>query len=225
MQKFTATSRTQVKRQKIRASYERVTIYAALDGSLMATIAFVDQQQIHAIPTLIWREHDHLYVHGSNGSRLIKILQAGQQVCVSVTHLHGMVLARAAPPHSVNYTSVNIYGAFENVSEDSKMMHMQTFFEHWLPGRWQHLRLPNKKELAATAIMRIHLTEAVLKSRQGPPKDDESDLGQSVWAGVIPLAWQWQLPQQVLEQGGRELPGKLVREFYMIKQPSGREGI
>ena len=142
----------------------------------MRPLLFYDGAIAHAIPTTIWREENHLYIHGSNGSRLLKFLHTGAQVCVSVTNIHGLVLARSAFHHSINYNSVCIYGAFEAVAEDTKKNHMHCFMEHSMPGRWQYVRIPNKKELAATTIMRIAIVEAVLKSRQGPPKDDVSDM-------------------------------------------------
>ncbi|QLH43416.1 MAG: pyridoxamine 5'-phosphate oxidase family protein [Coxiellaceae bacterium] len=210
------THRTRVARLSQRASYDQATIFAILDQALFATIAFSDGVDVHAIPTAIWREGSHLYIHGSNGSRLLKMLQKGMQVCVSVTHIHGLVLARSAFHHSINYASVCIYGVFETVAESTKNQHMQRFVEHWMPGRWQHLRQPDKSELAATTIMRIVIKEAVLKSRQGPPKDDADDMVYPVWAGVVPLQPQWQTPQQVVEQEGHNLPGLSVRDLSII---------
>lgn len=206
------TDRTRVKRLSERASYDRAAIYAVLDEALFGTIAFSDGENVHAIPTAIWREDEYLFIHGSNGSRLLKFLQTGEQACVSITSIHGLVLARSAFNHSMNYDSVCIYGVFETVEESTKIQHMQYFLEHWMPGRWQHIRVPNKKELAATTVMRTPITEAVLKSRQGPPKDDKDDMEQQVWAGVIPLHLQWQTAQQVEEQKNLSLPGKSVRK-------------
>lgn len=210
--KLQMTPKTQVKRMKERASYDQATIFKMIDDTLFGTIAFTEGPHVHAIPTLLWREGEYLYIHGSNGSRLLKCLQIGNQVCVSISHVHGLVLARSAFHHSVNYASVCIYGTFEEVPASEKEHHMQQFLEHWMPGRWQHTRTPNKNELAATTIMRILITEAVLKSREGPPKDDESDLQQPVWAGVVPMRVQWQTPQQVADQQDPNLPGQNVRE-------------
>lgn len=207
------TKRTRVKRQKARANYEKEAIYNVLDNALVATIAFSDGIHVHAIPTLAWRENDYLYIHGSNGSRLIKCLQTGMEVCVSITHLHGLVLARSAVHHSVNYSSVCIYGAFTTVEETHKASHMQYFLEHWMPGRWQFTREPDKQELAATTLMHIPLKEAVAKSRQGPPTDIEADMQHPVWAGVVPMQPQWQNPQQVAEQDNANLPGLFFRAW------------
>ena len=212
-EKIPMTARTKVKRIKARASYDLQAIYEAIDNALYGTIAFYDGQNSHAIPTAVWREEDYLYIHGSNGSRLLKFLQDGNQACVSITHLHGLVMARAALNHSINYCSVCIYGCFETVAAADKNYHLQHFLEHWLPGRWQHTRAPSKKELAATTILRIKITEAVLKARQGPPKDSEEDMQQAVWAGVAPLQLKWQKLQQVPEQADPDLPGQHVRKF------------
>lgn len=206
--KLPATPRTQVKRIKERANYDQAAIFATLDAALFGTIAFHDGVSTHAIPTMIWREGNYLYIHGSNGSRLLKLLQTGIQVCVAVTQAHGLVLARSAFHHSMNYSSVCVYGIFEIVADDDKMQHMKYFLEHLIPERWQHVRAPNKNELAAITVMRMPIKEAVLKSRQGPPKDDAEDMQQAVWAGVVPLQPQWQTPQQVAEQTDSNLPGQ-----------------
>lgn len=204
------TPRTQLKRIKERASYDQSAIYAVIDAALMGTIAFCEGGHVHAIPTAIWRENDFLYIHGSNGSRMLKTLQTGAQACVSITQLDGLVLARSAFHHSMNYSSVCIYGVFEVVAETEKEKHLRYFLEHWVPGRWEYLRTPDKTELAATTIMRIPIVEAVLKSRSGPPKDDATDMEQNVWAGVVPLKLRWGEPEQVAQQAEVNLPGQFV---------------
>lgn len=211
------TSRTKVKRKKDRASYDPSAIYAAIDDALFATIAFHDGKNTHAIPTAIWREQDHLYIHGSNGSRLIQVLQTEIEVCVSLTHAHGLVLARSATHHSMNYRSVCIYGKFEKVMEENKQLHLQRFLEHWTPGRWQFLRQPDKKELAAVTILHLPIAEAVFKSRQGQPQDLEKDLQQPVWAGIVPLESRWQIAKQTPEQQNELLPGLMVRGYSDLK--------
>lgn len=212
-QELLRTERNEIKRKKERASYNRVAVFAALDEAFIGTIAFHDGVNTHAIPTAIWRNKDYLYIHGSNGSRLINFLQTGAEVCVSVTNLHGVVMARSALRHSMNYSSVCIYGAFENVI-DEKEQHMKNFLEHVAPGRWQYVRKPDKNELDATTIMKVLIQEAVLKSRSGPPVDFEADLHREVWAGVMPLQLQWQVPRQVIEQDNPNLPGKKLRQLF-----------
>ncbi len=208
----TMTPRTRVRRVPDRASYDREAIYNTIDQAFIGTIAFYDGENAHAIPTAIWREGPHLYIHGSNGSRLLKHLQTGAEVCVSITNMHGLVLARSAFHHSMNYSSVCIYGSFAVTLEKNKNQHLQRFMEHWAPGRWQHVRQPNKNELAATTIMHISLEEAVAKARQGGPKDDPEDMAQQVWAGVIPLELTWQTPQQTSEQTNLNLPGQILKK-------------
>ncbi len=212
-QKLAITERTRVKRKRERANYDQAAIFATIDQTLFGTVAFYDGTQVHAIPTAIWREKEYLYIHGSNGSRLLQLLKTGAQVCVSITQIHGLVLARSALHHSINYSSICIYGIFEVIADETKNQHMQYFIEHWMPGRWQHVRAPNQKELAAVTIMRIAINEAVMKSRQGPPTDDAGDREQHVWAGIMPLSLQWQAPQQTTEQKQSDLPGQMVRDW------------
>ncbi len=135
-----------------------------------------------------------------NGSRLTKVLLEGVDVCVSITNIKGLVLARSATHHSINYDSVCIYGVFEKVSEVEKNQHMHIFMQQKMPERWDFVRPPNKKELAAVTILRIPIIEAVSKSRQGPPTDPTADLSYPVWAGVIPIETLFGMPIQAKEQ-------------------------
>lgn len=208
---LTMTDRTKVRRHPERSNYDCEAVYAVIDNALYGTIAFSDKGSTHAIPTIIWREDTHLYIHGSHGSRLLKTLQSGIQVCVAITQVDGMVLARSAIAHSMNYQSVCIYGMFTPVAESTKNAHLQWFLEHWMPERWQYVRQPTEQELAATAILSMPISEAVLKARQGGPKDYPSDMEQPVWAGVMPLEQRWLPPQQTAEQANADLPGRSIR--------------
>ncbi|WP_323121399.1 pyridoxamine 5'-phosphate oxidase family protein [Burkholderia alba] len=181
------SARTRVRRVAQRAHYDRDTLYAILDDTYLCHLAFADEHGVHCIPTACWREGDHLYIHGSNGSRMLKLAATGAQVCVTVTHLDGLVLARSAFHHSMNYRSAVIYGAFEVVSETHKAAALDAFVERVAPGRSREVRPGNANELAATTVMRIALDEAASKVRTGGPKDDEADLGLPVWAGVLPI--------------------------------------
>lgn len=210
---LTMTDKTRVRRKAERASYETDAIYALLDDVLFGTVAFSDGENVHAIPTAIWREDDHLYIHGSNGSRLLQVLATGVTACISVTRPDGLVLARSALHHSMNYCSVSIYGVFSHVAVENKSKHMQYFLEHWMPDRWQYTREPSQNELAGVTIMRIPIAEAALKQREGGPKDKIEDMTQPVWAGVVPLRWQWQAPQQETDQQDPSLPGCSARVF------------
>lgn len=207
------TTRTRVKRLSSRANYDQAAIFAVLDEALYATVAFHDGQQVHAIPMVMWREQQHLYIHGSCGSRLLNCLQAGAATCVSVTRLDGMVLARSAMKHSLNYHSVCLYGTFETVPDVEKVERFRYFFDHWLPGRWQHVRAPDEQEIKAVAMLRMPIVEAVLKARQGPPNDLDTDMAWPVWAGVAPLHTQWGTLQHASDQQDARLPGQDVRQF------------
>ncbi len=207
---LTMTKRTQVKRLKERASYDSEKIHDVIDKALFATIAFYDDNHVHAIPMAVWRENNHLYIHGSTGSRLMRSLQSGKQTCITITHIDGLVLARSALHHSMNYRSVCIYGNFEAVAEENKLKHMERFLEHWVPDRWQYVRLPTKKELSATMILHMPIHEAAFKSRQGPPTDSPEDMEHPVWAGVVPIQEEWKKPEQVVEQNDPNLPGKFA---------------
>lgn len=180
--------RTQVKRIPNNASYDGALLHAIVDAAWVCHIAFADAHGTHCIPTACWRGGDHLYIHGSNGSRLLRRL-VEQECCVTITHVDGLVLARAAFNHSMNYRSAMIYGRFEPVDDDAaKRAALEAFMAHLVPGRQADVRPGNDKEYAATTVLRIALAEAACKTRTGGPKDDEEDLALPVWAGVLPLA-------------------------------------
>jgi uncharacterized protein len=180
--------RTRVRREPHRGRYDRETLFAILDAGHLCHVAFADEHGTHCIPTACWREGEHLYVHGSNGSRMLKVAAGGAQVCVTVTHLDGLVLARSAFNHSMNYRSAVIYGRFEALADDWKARALEAFLEQLAPGRSREARPGSPQELAATTVLRIPLTEAAAKVRTGGPNDDAEDLGLPVWAGVLPLA-------------------------------------
>lgn len=181
------TSRTQVKRVATYASYDTALLHEIIDTAYVCHIAFRDANGTHCIPTACWRQDGYLYIHGSNGSRMLKQLQE-QECCVAITHVDGLVLARAAFNHSMNYRSAMIYGRFEEVDEAHKREAMEAFMEHLVPGRQPEVRAGSDKEYAATTVMRISLAEAACKTRTGPPEDDAEDACLPVWAGVLPLA-------------------------------------
>ncbi|WP_373888290.1 pyridoxamine 5'-phosphate oxidase family protein [Massilia sp. YMA4] len=199
MNKPTApTPRTQVKRVAEYASYDAALLHAIVDSAYVCHIAFGDANGSHCIPTACWRLGGHLYIHGSNGSRMLKRLQE-QECCVTITHVDGLVLARSAFNHSMNYRSAMIYGRFEAVDEAHKRVAMEAFMEHIVPGRQAEIRAGNDKEYAATTVMRIALAEAACKTRTGPPNDDAEDMDIPVWTGVLPLVTTHGAP--VVEQG------------------------
>lgn len=187
-QKLTPTQRTQIKRLPKRANYETQTIYNILDEALICHIGFTVNNQPFVIPTTYGRVEDKLYIHGSPASRMLRTLNQGIEVCVTVTLLDGLVLARSAFHHSMNYRSVVIFGTATLVTDtEEKNEALRAFTEHIIPERWQEIRQPSKQELQGTMVLSLPLTEASAKVRTGNPVDDESDYDLSVWAGVLPL--------------------------------------
>lgn len=183
-----ASPRTRVRRSPDLADYERSTLHAVIDDAYLCHIAFSDGNGVHCIPTACWREGEHLYIHGSNGSRMVKRLLESD-ACVTITHLDGLVLARAAFNHSMNYRSAMVYGRFELVGDDAaKRASLEAFMDKLVVGRQAQVRPGNDKEYAATTVLRISLDEAACKVRKGGPNDDAEDMDLPVWAGVLPFA-------------------------------------
>ena len=187
-QQLTPTQRTQIKRLPKRANYETQTIYNILDEALICHIGFTVNNQPYIIPTTYGRVEDKLYIHGSPASRMLRSLNQGIEVCVTVTLLDGLVLARSAFHHSMNYRSVVIFGTATLINNtEEKMEALRAFTEHIIPKRWQEIRQPSKQELQGTMVLSLPLTEASAKVRTGNPVDDEPDYDLPVWAGVLPL--------------------------------------
>lgn len=188
MTTVTKTERTKVKRLPARGAYDRETIYSILDVGFICHVGFVVEGQPYVIPTGYARIGDHLYIHGSAASRMLRNLASGVEVCVTVTHVDGLVLARSAFHHSINYRSVVVLGRAELVTDaDEKYAALEAFTEHIIPGRWPEIRWPNELEMKATSVLRLPIEEASAKIRIGDPKDDEEDYEMNVWAGVVPL--------------------------------------
>jgi nitroimidazol reductase NimA-like FMN-containing flavoprotein (pyridoxamine 5'-phosphate oxidase superfamily) len=183
------TARTRLKRLPKRASYDRDVINALLDTALVCHVGFAIDGQPYVIPTLQVRIGDRLYIHGSAASRMLGTAAEGTPLAVTVTHIDGVVLARSAFHHSVNYRSVIILGAATLVTGyGEKLAVMKGLIDHVAPGRWDHIRQPTEKELDATSVLSIPIDEASAKLRSGGPIDDEADYALTVWAGEIPLA-------------------------------------
>jgi nitroimidazol reductase NimA-like FMN-containing flavoprotein (pyridoxamine 5'-phosphate oxidase superfamily) len=184
------TERVRVKRLHERGAYDRTTIDAILDATPIAHVGYVFDGQPLVTPTLQWREGDHVYWHGSAASRMLETSD-GADVCVTVTLIDGIVLARSAFHHSVNYRSVMLLGRASMVTDAAeKEARLKTFVDSMFPGRWDMLRPATAKELKATSVLSIPISEASAKVRTGPPKDDEEDYALDIWAGVLPLATQ-----------------------------------
>ena len=198
--------RTRVRRLPERAHYDADTIAAIVDAAMLCTVAFQLDGAVHAIPTIHWREGGHLYLHGAKASRMLKALTDGE-ACVTIALADGLVLARSAMHHSMNYRSVVIYGRFEAVTApEDKLASLRAFIDGLYPGRWDTLRPINDKELNATTVLRIALDEASAKVRDWGVKDDEEDLAWPVWAGVIPLRTETGEPEIEHDSVGRVVP-------------------
>jgi len=182
------TERTRVMREAHRGVYDRETIYKTLDEGFVCHVGFAVDGQPYVIPTLFARVGEAIYFHGSAASRMLRNLSDGIPVCVTVTLTDGLVLARSVFNHSMNYRSVVALGKASLVdSPEEKLEALRAFTERILPGRWNDARQPNERELKATSILRLPLTEASAKIRTGPPLDDAADCALPVWGGVIPL--------------------------------------
>jgi len=187
-QPYTPSARTRVVREPHRGVYDRSTAYQILDEGFICHVGFVVDGQPFVIPTGYGRAGDNLYIHGSAASRMLRRVDEGIAVCVTVTLLDGLVLARSIFNHSMNYRSVMILGKAVAVNDaKEKLEALRLLSEHILPGRWAESRLPNEKELKATLVIRLPIEEFSSKVRQGPPIDDEEDYAFPTWAGVIPL--------------------------------------
>lgn len=188
------TPRTEVRRKPQRADYDPATVAAIVDQALICHIAFSDAGSVHCLPTACWRDGEFLYIHGANNGRLSRALLAGE-CAVAITHLDGLVFARSAMHHSMNYRSAVIYGRFVAVDDPAaKESALAAFVEHISPGRLAQVRGISPAELAGTRVLRLSLVEAAAKIRSGGPLDAEGDLGRPAWAGVVPLALQAGLP-------------------------------
>lgn len=205
--------RTRVRRLAERAAYDAASIAAVLDAGIVAHLGFVDDGQPYVIPVLHARVGDCVYVHGSPASRAIRLIGAGAPACLTVTHVDGIVLARSAFHHSVNYRSVVVLGRASLVTEPAeKMRALEAFMERVTPGRWAEVRPPDEHELKATAVLRLDLEEASVKLRAGGPGDDARDLASPAWAGVVPLRVTAGLPEDAadLEPGIEPTPAVLA---------------
>ena len=183
---FEKTDRNQVKRVPNRSHYDRATIYEILDAGFLCHMGFVVDDQPFVIPTLYGRTDDYLYLHGSAASRMLDNLVDGIPVCLTVTHFDGLVLARSAFHHSMNYRSAVVFGTAVEVSGEEKERGLFIISEQVLTGRWDEVRPPNEKELKATTVLRLTIESASAKIRTGPPSDEPEDYALPIWAGVIP---------------------------------------
>jgi nitroimidazol reductase NimA-like FMN-containing flavoprotein (pyridoxamine 5'-phosphate oxidase superfamily) len=190
MSNFPKTDKTEITRLPKRGDYSQETVFSILDESLVCTVAFADNGQPFQIPTGFCRIGDQLYIHGSVGSHYMRMLAKGDMpVCISTTLLDGLVLARSAFHHSVNYRSVVLFSKPRLVTDKDELYKaLEVFTEKMCPGRWVDVRKPTDNEWKATMVLAFTIEEASAKVRTGPPKDDEEDYSMDVWAGVLPLS-------------------------------------
>ena len=188
MQQFEKTERTRVRRLPKRASYDVDVVEAVLAEGLYCHVGFSVEGQPYVIPTIYARVEDRLYIHGSAASRMLRTIGERMPVCVTVTLLDGLVLARSTFHHSMNYRSVVILGEATEVTDpDEKMTALKAIVDHVMVGRWEDVRQPSDQELKATSVVRVPLEEVSAKIRSGPPVDDEEDYQLECWAGEVPL--------------------------------------
>ncbi|GIH97376.1 pyridoxamine 5'-phosphate oxidase family protein [Planobispora siamensis] len=193
---LSTTPRTTLNRGRQRARTDRDDLYAVLDAGLICHLGVVVGGSPMVVPTGYGRIGDTLYIHGSTGAASLRAGRSGGEVCVTVTHLDGIVLARSVFHHSVNYRSAMIYGVPRIVDDpEEHLAGLRAITEQLAPGQWAATRPPTRKELAATAVLALSLEEASVKVRQGPPVDDEEDYALPVWAGVLPLRTTWGDPE------------------------------
>jgi nitroimidazol reductase NimA-like FMN-containing flavoprotein (pyridoxamine 5'-phosphate oxidase superfamily) len=189
------TERTRVRRLPNRGAYDRDTINAIIDEALICHVGFVVEGKAAVIPTIHWRDGERLYLHGSVASRMLRSLDRGVEACVTITLLDGLVMARSAFHHSMNYRSVVVYGTAQHVTDrEEKLRALELLVEHVCAGRTRDARRPNEQELRQTIVLSMPIDEASAKVRTGGPGDDEEDYALPVWAGVIPLRLVAQSP-------------------------------
>jgi nitroimidazol reductase NimA-like FMN-containing flavoprotein (pyridoxamine 5'-phosphate oxidase superfamily) len=210
-QPYTPTPRTRVIREAERGVYDREVAYRILDEGFLCHVGFVADGQPFVIPTSYGRKDDRLYIHGSAASRMLRQMKEAVPVCVTVTLLDGLVLARSLFNHSMNYRSVVVLGKATLVDDPAeKLEGLRLLSEHILPGRWEDARLPNERELKATSVLRLPIEEFSAKVRSGPAIDDEEDYSFPTWAGVVPLEMTMGVPINDLRlDSEREIPAYL----------------
>ena len=189
MNDLTPTPRSRVKRIPERGRYDFETIASILDAGFLCYVGYVIDGKPYVTPTAYWRNGEHVFWHGSSASRMLRTLVTGVDVCLTVAHVDGLVLARSAFHHSINYRSVMLFGKAHTVDDEAaKAEALETFVEHMFPGRWAELRPVTGQELKATTVLRMPIAEGSAKIRTGPSKDDEEDYAWPVWAGVLPVS-------------------------------------
>ncbi len=203
MENYPIDQRNKVKRIPKRGHYDRDTIYPILDAAFLCHIGFSIDGQPFVIPTSYGRKGDQIYLHGASTSRMLVNLEKGLPLCLTVTHLDALVLARSAFHHSMNYRSAVVFGKAVLVEGEEKMEGLRLISEQILKGRWEESRQPTNKEMKATTVLRLDIEQASAKIRTGPPGDDKEDYELPIWAGVVPFETSWGIPEDdpLLKEG------------------------
>ncbi len=192
---LSSTSRTELRRLRERGRSDRADLYTVLDAGFLCHLGVICDGEPRVIPTAYGRLDDTLYLHGSTANRTM-LAAAGQPACVTVTHLDGIVCARSVFHHSMNYRSAMIYGTGRLLTDEAeRMAALEIIVENMLPGQWDATRTPNRKEMAATAVLAVPLAEASVKIRTGPPSDEPEDYETDIWAGVVPVRVEYGKPE------------------------------
>jgi nitroimidazol reductase NimA-like FMN-containing flavoprotein (pyridoxamine 5'-phosphate oxidase superfamily) len=213
------TARTRVRRLAERGMTDRADLYAVLDAGLLCHLGVLSDGEPRVLPTAYGRIGDTLYLHGSTANRTM-LAADGQPVCVTVTHLDGMVCARSVFHHSMNYRSAMVYGTARIISDDSeRLAALRVIVENLIPGRWDAARAPNRKELAATAVLALPLAEASVKIRTGPASDEPEDYDLDVWAGVVPARLEFGAAEP-----DAELPAGIAVPEHILQLNGGTSG-
>jgi uncharacterized protein len=192
---FEKTNHTKLNRRPDRGSFDKETIYKIIDEAFYCHVSFIQNGKPFVIPTIHARMEDKIILHGAKASRMLKHISAGNEVCIAITLMDGLVLARSVFHHSMNYRSVVLFGSGEEVKDENlKFNTFHTLANHIMPGRWEDARRPNKKEMDATVVVSININDASAKIRTGPPVDDADDYDLPVWAGEMPFLEGFNLP-------------------------------
>ncbi|MEZ4862174.1 MAG: pyridoxamine 5'-phosphate oxidase family protein [Caldilineaceae bacterium] len=211
MTDYTMTEQSRVRRLPKRGAYDKATIHAIVDATLICHVGFVQDEQPFVMPTLHARRGDEILLHGSSASRMLQHALTGASLCITMTLIDGLVLARSAFHHSVNYRSAVLFGCARPIPESEKIEALKHFTERLVPERWDDVRAPTAQELKGTTIVAVPIDTASAKVRTGPPIDDDEDYALSVWAGVLPLQQQFLTPQADPKlRAGVDLPAYLT---------------
>lgn len=218
MSEFNQTAKNRVKRLPNRAVYDKEVIYKIIDQAIICHVGFVQESQPFVIPTLHARIEDSVLIHGAATSRLMKHAAVGNELCITITLVDGLVLARSAFHHSINYRSVVLFGQGSIINErEEKLRALRIFTDYLMPGRWADVRPPTETEMKATTIVSMPIELASAKMRQGPPGDDAEDYQLDVWAGIVPIRQHVDQPiADPLLKDGVEIPENVQR--YVLNQ-------